>query len=269
MPLVLVVFAGCSVEVPPPRSELSKGASVWPFPRSEVPADSNQAGNPWLDAGSSEDEGALDVPVSGSTSSMAASDGETAVETKEGDGTVEQTEEPTSELELLSYFEGQGGDKKLTLLNTGAGEAAACQVEIYSNGGKKPWRTIDVPPLSSGGLAVLCTSKAWQNDCTAEMGGSVFNGDDALVVRCANVVVDSFGRVGEDPGEAWVSEEDSDLTSRDALLRRCAGPDRQPFNLFAIEEQWALDDGVTQKDETLRTCLNPQGEGGAGGGSGQ
>jgi predicted extracellular nuclease len=50
-------------------------------------------------------------------------------------------------------------------------------------------------------------------------GGGWFNGDDALVLRHGDVVVDSFGQVGFDPGTEWGSGATS---SQDNTVRRLA-----------------------------------------------
>jgi hypothetical protein len=57
------------------------------------------------------------------------------------------------------------------------------------------------------------------------------------VLRCGEVIVDSFGRVGEDPGNAWGGE----VSTKDAqLVRKCsvAVGNAAPEDEFSPEIEW-------------------------------
>ena len=47
-----------------------------------------------------------------------------------------------------------------------------------------------------------------------------FNGDDAIVLTRDGVVVDSIGRVGEDPGSEWLDPNDPNFSTKEKTIRR-------------------------------------------------
>jgi hypothetical protein len=64
-----------------------------------------------------------------------------------------------------------------------------------------------------------------------------FNGDDAVVLEDAFGVVDSFGRIGEDPGSQWGS---GNVTTQNQTLRRNAGvrADGDAYDVFDPALEW-------------------------------
>ena len=116
----------------------------------------------------------------------------------------------TGDLIITEYLEGSGDNKALEIFN-GTEDFVALgsyTVDRYSNG--SPTATsiaLDAVDLQPGDTWVIVNPQAEpallaladQTD-----GNLNFNGDDALVLMFAGTtVVDSFGRVGEDPGDYW------------------------------------------------------------------
>ena len=174
-------------------------------------------------------------------------------------------------LVMTEYGEGSGSDKRLGFSNQGEGIDGSCQIAVYANGASKPWRTIDIEPLPAPGEeVVLCSTNEARPGCTGAMSGSLYNGDDAIVVECESEVTDSFGQVGFDPGEAWASAGDRAYTTKDVWLARCpnAPSDTDPLDVFEPSGSWVfIEPGESPEDARYR-CQDALGEGGASGSSG-
>jgi hypothetical protein len=137
----------------------------------------------------------------------------------------------TSNLLITEYLEGSGDNKALEIFNGTEDfiNLGAYTIERYSNGSTtsasialtpvdlQPGETwVIVNPLAAPALLAL----ADQTDANLN-----FNGDDALVlVFAGSQPVDSFGRVGEDPGDFWSCSEGN---TQNHTLRRlssiCSG----------------------------------------------
>lgn len=296
----LILAMGCGKSEPPDHefNGLGGASDRWPDEGSETQenqtSEENET-NPWLDFGaspSSSGGGTLSRPgdeplhfssggAGSSTSSVSSGGGTQHSEEDEerlpppqtGGGQNEGELPPPAavilpELRLIEYWEGPGSLKVLGMRNTGEVPARDCLIEIYSNGGTSPWRSLVLPELASDEATFLCTSAVERSDCSHPLGTSTFNGNDALVVRCGDEVTDSMGRVGEDPGEAWTSPSRPELRSQDARLWRCGvNADVDPFDPFLIAEDWErVDDGAVVGVAFLGCSLGPDGLGGASSG---
>ncbi len=76
--------------------------------------------------------------------------------------------------------------------------------------------------LAVGGTHVLVFSASAPTllaHANATFGSPAWNGDDAIVLSQGDKVVDSFGRVGEDPGTHWGTS----VKTADQTLRRKPG----------------------------------------------
>ncbi|SFD86155.1 hypothetical protein SAMN05216238_1053 [Lentibacillus persicus] len=118
-------------------------------------------------------------------------------------------EAPAAESLIMSeYVEGSGYNKALEFYN-GTGEAidlTEYSVELYSNGNSEANATLDLSgTLEEGQAYVVYNGQA--ADALIEKGdlenNSVtnFNGDDAIVLKESDTVIDSFGQVGVQ--DAW------------------------------------------------------------------
>lgn len=153
--------------------------------------------------------------------------------------------EPTATDVLISeYIEGASNNKAIEIANpTGAPVAlGGMSLQYFSNGSVTPSLTIalsgtvaadDVFVVAHGSAVAAILAQA---DLTNSAGW--FNGNDAVVLRRGDVVVDSLGQVGFDPVTEW----GTDLTSTmDNTLRRNAnvcGGDTNPSDAFVPALQW-------------------------------
>lgn len=136
------------------------------------------------------------------------------------------TAQPT-ELFLSEYVEGSSLNKAVEIYN---GTAAAVDlglggynVQVYSNGSASAGLTIALTGVvASGDVFVVADDGAdaailAQTDQTTT--ASLWNGNDAVVLRKGTAVIDAIGQVGFDPGE-WGS---GNTSTQDNTLRRKAG----------------------------------------------
>ena len=129
---------------------------------------------------------------------------------------------------FTEYVEGSGNNKALEIFN-GRQEsidlaASEFRIEMYFNGRVSPDVVV---PLSGtvlpGGVYVVVHGGADPEGLRVadEVFNSVawFNGNDALVLRAGEAMVDSFGQLGVDPGAQW---RDASLGTQNQTLRRKA-----------------------------------------------
>ncbi|MGC4896585.1 lamin tail domain-containing protein [Micromonospora sp. DT31] len=151
-----------------------------------------------------------------------------------------------TDLLISEYVEGSSNNKAVELYNgTGAPIDLATggyQLQLSFNGASTSTDVALTGTVAAGDVFVLAAASAGpailaQADQT--YAGSLFNGDDALVLRRGTTVVDSLGQVGVDPGTEW----GSGLTSTaDNTLRRLPSVttgDTDPTDAFAPAAQWA------------------------------
>lgn len=160
-----------------------------------------------------------------------------------------------SDLFFSEYTEGPTGSNKAIEIFNGTGSSVNLKeykVEIYSNGAAtitpSATNTLDFSTLTdaqatlaNGATFVISNGQADKVGITSKsnMTHSVtnFNGDDALVLKHNGVVIDSFGQVGNDPGDFWgpgtVKTKDqslirkSSVTSGDAITNDAFDPATQ------------------------------------------
>lgn len=124
---------------------------------------------------------------------------------------------------ISEYIEGTSNNKAIELVNLGSSsvDLSTYVLETYSNGKTTP----NSPAVSlSGTLAPKATyvigdpsAVAAIKDKSQLLKGMGYNGDDALVLKNGTVIVDSFGKVGEQPKPAWGT---APTVSLDQTLRR-------------------------------------------------
>ncbi|WP_446211521.1 lamin tail domain-containing protein [Micromonospora sp. IBSANI012] len=150
-----------------------------------------------------------------------------------------------TDLFISEYVEGLSNNKAVELFN-GTGSpvdltAGGYQLQLYFNGSTTPTNVALNGTVAAGDAFVFAASSAApavlaQADQTT--GASLFNGDDAIVLRKAGAVLDSIGQVGVDPGTEW----GSGLTSTaDNTLRRLPSVsigDTDPSDAFDPAAQW-------------------------------
>ena len=113
-----------------------------------------------------------------------------------------------AELFISEYVEGSGNNKALELYNPtdAAISLDGYAIKVYFNGRTDVGTTVNL----QGSVAAKSTFVYASSAAVAELvaladqtsGQSLWNGDDAIVLTKNDVVIDSFGQVGFDPGSA-------------------------------------------------------------------
>lgn len=144
------------------------------------------------------------------------------------------------------YIEGSSNNKALEIYNSGtvAVNLAGYKIEGYFNGsaaanasftinlsGTIPAKGVFVVAPTNANITIL--AKANQT-----FGSAWFNGDDAVVLKNGNTIIDSFGQIGVDPGSEWgsglVSTADNTLRRKSAVTTG----DTNPSDAFNPSLQW-------------------------------
>jgi len=147
------------------------------------------------------------VSPTGFTASWEPVDGATSFELsvyrKSSSGIV------ASDLFFSEYVEGSSNNKALEIYNgTGAAvDLSQYKVELYSNGSAAVGNMLSMTGiLNHNDVYVIYNSSA--NAAIQAVGDApstvtYFNGDDAIVLKKGETIIDIIGRVGEDPGTEW------------------------------------------------------------------
>ena len=127
---------------------------------------------------------------------------------------------------ISEYVEGSSYNKAIELFNPSSSdidlEVDNYQLARFSNGSTSPSNINLTGVVAANSTFVIAEPRAAAEILAVAdfLSGSLsHNGDDAYVLYKDGVVVDSFGRVGEDPGSAWGSDTS---TTKDNTLRRLA-----------------------------------------------
>ncbi|HLO48282.1 MAG TPA: lamin tail domain-containing protein, partial [Kamptonema sp.] len=86
--------------------------------------------------------------------------------------------------------------------------AAGYAIEIYSDGSTSVTTTINLSGTVAAGKTFVVADKS-ADAIVLDKGNQTntqlsFNGNDAIVLRKAQTVLDAIGQVGFDPGTAWI-----------------------------------------------------------------
>ncbi|MBM6405853.1 ExeM/NucH family extracellular endonuclease [Phycicoccus sp. CSK15P-2] len=153
----------------------------------------------------------------------------------------------TADLLLSEYVEGSSFNKAVEIYNgTGADvdlAAGGYRLELYSNGSPTVSQSLALTGVVAAGDVFVAAHPSADPAVLAEAdvtnGGTVnWNGDDAIVLRHGDAVIDSLGQVGVDPGSQWGT---GDASTADNTLRRktdvCTG-DTDPSDAFDPAAEW-------------------------------
>ncbi len=153
----------------------------------------------------------------------------------------------TSDLIITEYVEGSGNNKAIEIYNGTEDQInlGSYAIDRYSNGASSPTSI----PLANVDLGPGDTYVVTHDQAEPALLGLAdqvdnnlnFNGNDALVLTFGgSQIVDSFGRVGEDPGTYWSCSEG---TTQNHTMRRlssiCSG-DIDPADLFDPCAEWSF-----------------------------
>ncbi|MEV0429408.1 lamin tail domain-containing protein [Micromonospora sp. NPDC050495] len=151
-----------------------------------------------------------------------------------------------TDLFISEYVEGSSNNKAVELYNgTGAPvdlAAGGYQLQFFFNGAQTSTNVALSGTVAAGDVFVFAASAAAPAilaEADQTYGGSLYNGDDAVVLRRGGTVLDAIGQVGVDPGTEW----GAGLTSTaDNTLRRLpsiTSGDTDPLDAFDPAVQWA------------------------------
>ncbi|MFI7428381.1 lamin tail domain-containing protein [Micromonospora sp. NPDC049836] len=151
-----------------------------------------------------------------------------------------------TDLFISEYVEGSSNNKAVELYNgTGAPvdlAAGGYQLQFFFNGAQTSTNVALSGTVAAGDVFVFAASAAAPAilaEADQTYGGSLYNGDDAVVLRKGGTVLDAIGQVGVDPGTEW----GTGLTSTaDNTLRRLpsiTSGDTDPLDAFDPAAQWA------------------------------
>lgn len=129
----------------------------------------------------------------------------------------------SANLYFSEYIEGSSNNKALEIYNSNSDaiNLSGHKVEVYFNGSNSAGLTINLTgTIPANGVFVLAHSSANAtilDKANQTSGAGWFNGDDAIVLKHGNIILDSIGQVGLDPGSEWGSGL---ISTADNTLRR-------------------------------------------------
>ncbi len=146
---------------------------------------------------------------------------------------------------ISEYVEGASNDKAIELHNAGDADvdlgSGGYALSIFFNGSSELGLTLALQGiLPAHGVFVLAhggASSAILSVADQTSGAGLWNGDDAIELRASDLLLDSIGQVGVDPGNQWPGGgADSTLRRRSTI---CSG-DVDPFDPFDAAIQWEV-----------------------------
>lgn len=151
-----------------------------------------------------------------------------------------------SDLFISEYIEGSGSNKVLELYNgTGMSvDLSEYTLELYSNGSPTVTKKLSLSgTLSNHETFVIANNQA--NAAIKEKSNLLdsqvvnFNGNDAIVLKKSDNIVDSFGQVGFDPGSNWGTTV---KTAEMTLVRKSSvtSGDTVANDAFVPEDEWTV-----------------------------
>ncbi|MEC4724501.1 endonuclease [Shewanella sp. D64] len=137
-----------------------------------------------------------------------------------------------ADLVITEYIEGSSNNKAIEISNLGTEtvnlDANEYVLTLYSNGKgfDDPGNTAVLTGMLAPNASVLIHNASADPEfiLTGSIESNVtwYNGDDALVLTKDNVILDRFGKVGEQPDPAWTDPSNPDFSTMNKTLRRKA-----------------------------------------------
>ncbi|WP_229400419.1 lamin tail domain-containing protein [Micromonospora okii] len=151
-----------------------------------------------------------------------------------------------TDLFISEYVEGSSNNKAIELYNgTGAPvdlAAGGYRLQFHFNGSAAATTVALTGTVAAGDAFVFAAASAApailaEADQTTTIG--LFNGDDAVVLRRGDAVLDSIGQVGVDPGTEWGTGLTSTENNTLRRLPTVTSGDPDPSDAFDPAAQWA------------------------------
>ncbi|MCX6231694.1 MAG: endonuclease [Bacteroidetes bacterium] len=158
-----------------------------------------------------------------------------------------------TDLFISEYVEGSSSNKYIEIYNgTGSNvDLSNYKLRLYANGAVTPNNDVVLSgTLNNGSVIVYKNSSAAAYSGTATSNPAVnFNGDDAVALYkiSTSSYVDIFGRIGEDPGTAWINSPnttvDKTLVRKSSVTGGVTANPSSGFPTLATEwDQYNIDD---------------------------
>ncbi len=159
----------------------------------------------------------------------------------------------SANLVITEYIEGSAYNKAIEISNLGSSDinldANAYKLILFANGAdaSKPGNTETLTGTLAPGKSIVfhyagATIDAFKLGSASTV--TYFNGDDAVVLTKNDVVIDRFGKRGEDPGTEWKDPNNADFSSVNKTLRRKAsvttGDTVAEADFPGTNNQWAV-----------------------------
>ncbi|WP_370407432.1 DUF5689 domain-containing protein [Tenacibaculum dicentrarchi] len=136
----------------------------------------------------------------------------------------------TGDLFFSEYAEGSSNNKYIEIYNgTNTDiDLSNYTIELHINGSTDKPKILALSSLvnvvlTKGGVLVIYNSRASdviKNNGTSSSSVASFNGDDALVLKNNDTVIDVIGLLGEDPGKGWAVAGIENATQNHTLIRK-------------------------------------------------
>ncbi|MFT4928834.1 MAG: putative extracellular nuclease, partial [Phenylobacterium sp.] len=141
---------------------------------------------------------------------------------------------PTGEgIIITEYVEGFGNNKVVELSNLSGADIdmTGYRISNFKDGAleEDPDRSIDLTGVLAAGQSYMIYNEGGDPEFVFPENGihsalTFFNGNDSIVLTENGAIVDSFGKVGEDPGRdtGWTDPNDPNFATVNKVLRRKA-----------------------------------------------
>ncbi|MFH0864677.1 MAG: lamin tail domain-containing protein [Bacteroidota bacterium] len=169
----------------------------------------------------------------------------------------------SSDLIISEYIEGSSNNKYIEIYNgtSSSVDLSNYKLQCYSNGSGTPSNDVTLSGTLTSGSTIIYENSGEALGVSGTSNTAVgFNGDDAVALYKISTTsyVDIFGRIGEDPGSAWISA--SNTTVDKTLVRKSTvtgGITTNPGSGFpTLESEWTqynIDD-VTHLGSHTMSC---------------
>lgn len=153
---------------------------------------------------------------------------------------------------ITEYIEGSSSNKAIEISNVGGTaidlDANVYKLTLFGNGKTEPGNTETLSGTLEPGKSLVFHNSGAADAFKVGNASTVtyFNGDDALVLTKDDVVIDRFGKRGEDPGSAWTDPNDANFSTANKTLRRknsvTAGDTVAEADFPGANNQWVVFD---------------------------
>lgn len=149
-----------------------------------------------------------------------------------------------TDLFVSEYVEGSSNNKAIEIANLSESDIdlASYQLDIYYNGNSNSGLTIQLQGVvPAKGVFVFAHSSADAEILAVAdqtTGAGLFNGDDAITLSNAGVIIDSIGQIGVDPGSQWGEGLTSTQNNTIRRILPLESPDNNPNNSFDPSIEW-------------------------------